>query len=423
MNRITVFEGLGSVVSRTATALVVALAFLFASGAADAHYSSIVIDGPTGKVLAEHDPDSINYPASLTKMMTLYLAFEALEHGKIHLDQRFTVSRHAAAQVPSNLGLEAGQTISVHELILAIVTHSANDAAVVLAEGLGGSEPAFAQMMTAKAHQLGMANTLFHNASGLPANPQNTTTARDLVTLARALYRRFPQDYGYFSTEEFTYNGHEYANHNHLMHSFEGMDGLKTGFINASGFNLAASAVRNNHRLFAVILGGTSAHARDLKMAALLNATFARVENGGTMVAVEDTPPGGTQDGLAHRAKRALAALSPVAHAEAATRTSAVHARREHAAAGPGWTIQVGAFAQHVAAERAGTQALAKLPGSLKGRTVQILRPSRSDKVHLYRARIAHFSERDAKLACRALHRQHRDCAVIAPEATHVASR
>lgn len=401
----------------------VALGFVWASQTALAHYSSIVIDAATGKVLVEHDPDAINYPASLTKMMTLYLTFERLEQGKLKLSQRFVVSRHAAAQVPSNLELRPGETLSVHDLILAIVTHSANDAAVVLAEGLGGSEPAFVKLMNAKARQLGMMHTTFHNASGLPDNPQNTTTARDLVILARALYENFPKEYAYFSTAEFTFDGHEYYNHNHLMQAFQGMDGIKTGYINASGFNLAASAVRDNHRLIGIIMGGESAHARDMKMAQLLDDSFARIERGGPLQTVEDRGPAVTET-IANRAGRAIADLSPVGRAEAATPGAHPVARPHHlrVAAVNAWSIQVGAFRQHAAAERAGSLMLAKLPAPYRSHTFIILVPHRGDKERLYRTRIEHFTERDAERACRALHHQHRNCAVIAPDAAQLAA-
>jgi D-alanyl-D-alanine carboxypeptidase len=392
---------------------------LWSGQAALAHYSSFVIDAATGNVLAEHEPDTITPPASLTKMMTLYLAFGGLENGKLSLNQQLIVSRHAAAQAPSNLGLQPGESLSVRDLILAIVTHSANDAAVVLAEALAGSEPDFAARMTAEARRLGMSNTIFHNASGLPADPQNTTTARDLVILARALYQNFPREYHYFSTEEFTFHGRSYPNHNHLMQSFEGMDGIKTGFINASGFNLAASAVRDNHRLIGVVLGGESARSRDLKMAQLLNASFARLANSGPIETVEDEPPAGSPNSLAHRAGSAIAALSPVGRAEAAI--SAPRAARHAKADSPDWSIQVGAFAQHVAAERAGALSLARLPAAFKSHNVLVLGPVRGDKDRLYRTRVGNFTEHDAELACRALHRQHRACAVIAPDATQVA--
>ena len=234
----------------------------------------VVVDAFTGQIVSEHDSDTPNYPASLTKMMTLYLAFDALERGRITLDSRFLVSNHAARQAPSKLGLVPGESISVRDLILAMVTKSANDAAVTMAEGLAGTESNFAARMTKTAHALGMKHTQFLNASGLPQRAQ-MTTARDIATLAIALYRDFPKQYAFFATESFTWRGETFGNHNHLMEAFEGMDGIKTGFINASGFNLAASAVRNGRRLVGVVLGGRSAESRDMAMAELLDDGFA----------------------------------------------------------------------------------------------------------------------------------------------------
>lgn len=239
------------------------------------HFSAIVIDAVTGRVVSETNADDPHYPASLTKMMTLYLVFDALQQGRLKLDQRLPVSAHAANQSPTKLGLEAGGTIAVRDIILGLVTRSANDAAVVAAEGLAGSEEAFAARMTDTARALGMSDTTYRNASGLP-DPGQVTTARDIAVLAEALYRDFPSDYHYFATESFTYKGEVVTTHNHLMSQFAGMDGIKTGFIRAAGFNLAASAVRNNWRLIGVVMGGTSAYSRDLQMAALLNRTFAQ---------------------------------------------------------------------------------------------------------------------------------------------------
>jgi D-alanyl-D-alanine carboxypeptidase len=384
--------------------------FLLAPPLATAKTESyIVVDAGTGKTLAESNADAPAHPASLTKMMTLYLLFDALEKGKVKLDQPFTVSRWAASQAPSKLNLVAGQTIPVRDLILGIVTKSANDAAVTVAENLGGSEPAFAEMMTEKAHALGMTHTFYRDASGLP-NPGQLTTARDLAKMALALYRDFPKEYHYFSTEEFTYNGVHFVTHNHLMESFQGMDGIKTGYIRASGFNLAASAVRDNHRLIGIVLGGDTAHARDLEMARLLNTAFAGQSAPAVMTA-EATEDTDQQPSLTRRAAHTLAALSPVARAEAATPARVHHVRHE---AAEHWSIQVGAFAQQSAAEKAGAVALAKLPA--KGRTVQVLSPGQSERY--YRARIVSFSERDAERACRALHKKHLQCAVIAPGPT-----
>ncbi|HKW53975.1 MAG TPA: D-alanyl-D-alanine carboxypeptidase family protein [Stellaceae bacterium] len=395
---------------RLATALAGAV-FLWASPASARIAktdSSIIIDADTGQVLSEHNADAKAYPASLTKMMTLYLAFEALEAGRITLDQSVRVSHHAQNQAPSKLGLVDGQTVPFHDLILGLITRSANDAAVVVAEALAGSERNFADRMTEKARELDMTNTSYRNASGLP-NPGQLTTARDLAKLAQALYRDFPKEYALFATEEFTYKGSTYVNHNRLMQSFEGMDGIKTGYIRASGFNLAASAVRNNRRLIGVVMGGRSAYARDTEMAQLLNEGF----GGGAAPAIatastttEDEPDATVAD----RARRTIASLSPVGRAEAAIPTHARTARTRHG----GWSIQVGAFSDEEPAARAAAKALARLPAP-RGKSTLVLAPAHIDKEPVYRARIVNFTEREATKACRTLHRKHLQCSVVAP--------
>ena len=296
----------------------------FFAGVAHAGYASIVVDGSSGKVLNEVNADAQNYPASLTKMMTLYLAFQGLKDGTLKIDQPLAVSPWAAAKAPTKLGLRPGGTISVSDCILAIVTKSANDAATVLAEGLGGTEGHFTDMMNAQAALLGMSRTHFDNASGLP-DPRNTTTARDLVKLAMALYRDFPQYSHYFSTREFTFRGRLVRGHNHLMDHYPGMDGLKTGFTDASGFNLASTAVRHGHRLFAVVLGGRTAAARDHLMARLLDDGFDHRDTQAILVA--EAGGGYSRGRMAHRV---LAALSPIGTAEAAEAVprSAHHHRR-----------------------------------------------------------------------------------------------
>jgi D-alanyl-D-alanine carboxypeptidase len=268
--------------------------------------------------------------------------------------------------------------------------------------------------MTQKAHELGMMSTTYRNASGLP-NPAQVTTARDLVKLALALYRDFPKEYAYFATEEFTYNGATYTNHNHLMRAFEGMDGIKTGYIRASGFNLAASAVRDNRRLIGVVMGGQSAHARDMEMAHLLNDGFAGRNAAPEVATAETDDETGNSNTLARRAVHTIARLSPVGRAEAATTAAATpaHHGRDR---GERWSIQVGAFAQEAAAEKAAATALAKLP--VKGKTAHIVAPGHTDKERYFRARIVSFSEGEAEKACRALKRRHLQCAVVAPSAS-----
>jgi D-alanyl-D-alanine carboxypeptidase len=384
-----------------------------------ARYSSIVIDAKSGAVLSEYRADATNYPASLTKMMTLYLAFEALAHNQLSLDERVPVSAHAAAQEPTKLGLVAGQTIPVRDLILGIVTQSANDAAVVLAEKLGGTEAAFAAKMTRTAHAMGMEGTNFHNASGLPDRLQRTT-ARDIAMLARRLYLDFPQDYKYFATEDFEYHGVTYRNHNHLMDRFKGMDGIKTGFIRASGFNLAASAVRDHRRLIGVVMGGLSAHSRDVKMALLLNAAFAgRSLPENQLIAARGKRGGASKlarndsalHDLANHAARTLATLSPIGSAEAAP----VRKRPSEA-----WSIQVGAYRQQAAAAHAGTTALAHLRAE-RGKPL-VLVATHAHKHTLYQARILHLTEKQARSACRVLRRVHRACSVLEPSMQLAAS-
>jgi D-alanyl-D-alanine carboxypeptidase len=238
-------------------------------------FSSIVVDANSGKVLQEDSADGLRHPASLTKIMTLYLLFERLDEGKLKLDSPLKVSGHAASQAPSKLGLEPGDSIEVEDAIRAIVTKSANDVAVVVAEALAGDEDEFAHTMTSKAHVLGMSRTEYRNASGLPDDDQ-VTTARDQALLGRAIQERFPRYYRYFSTPSFTYHGNSMRNHNHLLGSVEGVDGIKTGYTDASGFNLVTSLRRGNRRLVAVVLGGRSAGARDERMRDLLDQYIAR---------------------------------------------------------------------------------------------------------------------------------------------------
>jgi len=236
-------------------------------------YSDIVVDANSGKVLHQASADAIRHPASLTKIMTLYMLFERLETGKIKLSTPLTVSAHAASMAPSKLGLKPGDTIRVEDAIKAVVTKSANDVAVVIAENLGGDEATFCAMMTRKAHALGMRQTTYRNASGLP-NPGQITTARDQALLGRAIQERFPKYYAYFSTHTFTYKGNAMRNHNHLLGNVEGVDGIKTGYIAASGFNLVTSVRRNGRHLVAVVLGGRSAKSRDARMKELIGGNI-----------------------------------------------------------------------------------------------------------------------------------------------------
>jgi len=236
-------------------------------------YAAIVMDAATGEVLYEKRADSPRYPASVTKLMTFYLAFEALSTGKLHESDLLVVSPLAASQAPTKLGLRAGETIDVEDALHAMAVHSANDMAMAIAERIGGSEGRFAAMMTMKAQELGMTHSHFVNPNGLP-DSRHVSSARDLAILCRALLRDYPQYYHYFGDEEFTYRGVTYRNTNHLLGAMPGLDGFKTGFTNAAGYNLAASAVRGGHRLITVVLGGSSGAARNANVEDLLLTGF-----------------------------------------------------------------------------------------------------------------------------------------------------
>lgn len=409
--------------------------------------ASIIIDANTDTVISQENADRLLHPASMSKLMTLYLVFEALEQGRLTLQRTLPVSAHAESMSPSKLGLTNGQAIRVEDAILALTTHSANDIAVVLAEGVGGSEARFGQLMTRKAHQLGMVNTNFRNASGLP-DPAQISTARDMVILARSIIRNFPQYYHYFSVRDFTYNGVVYSNHNHLMSRYEGMDGLKTGLTNASGFNLAASAVRNGRRLIGVVFGGTSAAQRDDYMASLLDDGFRRT--GGVAMASAAPPPvpgrkptepaAATVPGPAPTAQAAAPPAAPAKPADIASLTAAaalgqgdtlapgeiqpaatttpgpvesfaaVTNSAPHLPPAPrilaikpaGWGIQVGAYATRSATEQAIRRAIQRAPDLLGHATAVIAAlPRRSHT--LYRARLTGLEATEARAACRLL--------------------
>jgi D-alanyl-D-alanine carboxypeptidase len=242
--------------------------------------ASMVVDAKTGRVLESDNADALRHPASITKVMTLYLLFEQLDRGKVTLDTPLRISANAARQAPSKLGLAPGSTIAVEDAIKALVTKSANDIAVTVAENLAGSEEEFAEEMTRKARSLGMARTVYRNASGLP-DPEQVTTARDLTILGRAIQDRFPKYYTYFGTRVFNYAGASHRNHNRLLGRIEGVDGIKTGFIGASGFNVLTNVKTENRHIVAVVLGGRSASSRDNTMASLVQSNLPQAYAGG----------------------------------------------------------------------------------------------------------------------------------------------
>lgn len=282
----------------------VALA-LAPSALAQERYSAIVIDARTNEVLHADAADEARFPASLTKMMTLYMVFEAIERGQLELDSTMTASRNASRQPPSRLGLRRGSTLTVDQAIRALCVQSANDVAVMIAERLGGTEARFSARMTARARELGMTNTHFANASGLP-NPLQRSSARDMARLSQALWSDFPEYYHYFQTPSYSWGRHYGRNHNRLLGTISGVDGIKTGYTRASGFNLASSAERDGTRVIAVVMGGETAAARDAQVAYLLENAFEeygrrRTQGGATFVGLpvnrvdaQITPNGGT---------------------------------------------------------------------------------------------------------------------------------
>lgn len=413
-------------------ALVPALLLLLLAGlpaTAAAKYASIVIDAQTGQVLHAASADTRNFPASLTKMMTLYMTFEALDDGKLSLNQRLPVSARAAGMAPSKLGLKAGERVAVEDCILGLVTKSANDCAVVLAEALGGSEVNFAKMMTAKARSMGMTRTTFKNASGLP-NAGQLSTARDMARLAQALLQDHPKHYGYFSTRSFTFRGVTHNNHNRLMARYDGMDGLKTGFIRASGFNLAASAVRDGRRLIAVVFGGQSAVWRDNHLASLMDRAFdgratpllmaeAPVRSpagrsGRAVAPVPDRKPGGEtrgETGVVSAVAQAAGELSLVSAAVAATPAAGL----PKAAAPSGWGIQVGAFNDKASSQRAVALATQRA-GSILDKAVPHIVAVPTDRgATLFRARLVGLDEKTARRACAALSKAGQGCLTVPP--------
>ncbi|MFQ6016602.1 MAG: D-alanyl-D-alanine carboxypeptidase family protein [Kiloniellaceae bacterium] len=382
---------------------------LLATAEAQARYASIVIDADTGVVLHETNADTRNYPASLVKMMTLYLAFEALDSGRLTLDQKLTVSRRAAGMPAARLGLKKGQTITVKDAILALVIKSANDAAVVVAEALASRETSFARVMSKKARALGMNRTSFRNASGLP-NRRQLSTARDLATLARALIRDFPQYYHFFKTKTFRYRGRTHRNHNRLLRTYAGADGIKTGYIRASGFNLVASVVRDGRRLIAVVLGGRTPRSRDRHVAKLLDRSFAKLASR----RIERLP------GPPRRKPVSIAAATSTAADPAAPRPAepepevapAEMGSAEDPSPAEAWGIQVGAYYRFAPAQRAALDAAQRVPELLSKTRVKITH-IKGRRGRIYRARLVGLSEARARKACRRLVAARIDCLVV----------
>ena len=286
-------------------------------------YASIIMDADTGLILHQSSADKKLHPASLTKVMTLLMVFEAIDQGRLNLNDRMKVSKYASGMAPSKLDLKAGSTIKVKDGIYALVTKSANDVAAVFAEHLGGTESGFARLMTARARELGMTSTTFKNASGLH-NPAQVSSARDMAKLARYVITQHPDQYRYFSTSNFSYQGRSYHNHNRLMETYKGMDGMKTGYIAPSGFNLVASAVRGNHRLIGVVFGGRTTASRNAHMATLLDKGFAKV--GDVLMANADVAPAPIQGRMTAQPQNLIPVQTPIASVQPPVRQMAAYA-------------------------------------------------------------------------------------------------
>lgn len=392
-----------------------------------ASYADIVIDAETGRILHATSPDRLRHPASLTKMMTLYLTFQALESGRLGLNQYLPISSNAAEQAPSKLGLRPGQRIRVEDAVLGLVTESANDAAVVLAEWLGGSEAGFGQMMTRQAHALGMNNSRFDNPSGLP-DPNQVTTAHDMAVLGHALIYHFPQFYPYFSHDSFVYAGLYHHNHNHLMDRYDGMDGIKTGYIRASGFNLVASAKRGNTRLIGVVFGGHSAVARDNHMATLLDQCFAQAakEKSSQRMASKtrspNFPQGDGGDDNGDEAGEYIALPAKVASVfPSKADTSKENMSRDGAPKGntdsntsASWGVQIGAYSDPDVGQQALASLVQSMPDLLGSAEPQVQKAS-NGKTTMYRARLMSLDQKTAQSVCSYLVQHGQNCLAVSP--------
>lgn len=348
--------------------------------------SSIVIDATTGKVISSSNADERRYPASLTKLMTLYIAFDALDKGKLKLSDNLKVSRRAANQVPSKIGVVAGSTIKAKDVINALIVKSANDCAVVLAEHLGKTEENFAKIMTKTAKELGMKHTTFKNASGLH-HSQQKTTARDMAILGSAIYHHFPEYYDLFSTKNFTYNGKTYKTHNHLLKNYTGADGMKTGYTYLAGYNIVTSAQRNNNRVIAVTMGHNSIKNRDYKVAQLMNTGFSKLNNSYQYRAIANLDiTQTTSDLLTSNNQNNL------------------------------WGIQVGAFSNYAKARSYALGIQNQLKPDYASKTSVHVEPFSKGYTVVYRSQLIGLKKNEADKSCNQLKHKNKSCMVVSIE-------
>jgi len=401
-------HSLWQVASQLVMVLCLALSLsLLAPSQAEANpkYASIIIEESSGKVLYSRNADKQLYPASLTKIMTLYLLFEALQNRQVTLDTRMKVSRVAASRSPSKLYLKPGQSITVKNAILALVTKSANDVATVVSEDLGGTERAFAKKMTRKAKALGMKRTIFKNASGLP-NRAQLSTARDMARLGVAIRRDFPHYFKYFKRTSFNWQGRKFRNHNKLLTQFSGTDGIKTGYTNASGFNLVATTERNGVRLVGVVFGGRTGKSRDKHMINLLSRQFKRVKP----IQVKSTPlpaaPLSRPENLVPKSAAPdslqIASVAPPP-TDVGSRSGEIDdAVAQVSAPLPFWSIQVGSFTRRVSAHKAAIKARRTARDELNLTPAELSLVTRGG-LPLWRVRFRNLDENRARAACAAL--------------------
>lgn len=365
----------------------------------NAHFAGIVMDAKTGEILYEKRADAQRYPASISKVMTFYLAFEALAAGRLKLDDTITVSPHAAAQPRTNLGMHAGDKISVRNALLGMATHSANDMAVAIAEKIGGTQGRFAEMMNHKAQQLGMKNSFFDNPNGLP-DPRQVSTAHDIALLCRAIVRDFPQYYSIFDTRTFTWRGQTHRNTNHLLGAVPGVDGIKTGFTNAAGHNIAISGVREGRRMIVVVLGAPTGPSRDAAARDLLTTGFelaARDPSGIQLAKAQIEPPApqaAEPERTAQQANPAPEAEKPAARSEE---------RR-----GERWTVRSGGFHSRGQAQRFAERIVHRYRRELRGLHPEVV--GRGP----FRVQFASLEDGEAKSACDALNASGHGCSRVA---------
>lgn len=380
---------------------------------ANPRYAAIVLDADSGEVLHASSADAARYPASLTKMMTLYLLFEAMDKGLMRTDTAMPVSAHAASMPQTNISLKKGERLRVRDAIPALVVRSANDVAVVVAEALGGTESEFARMMTAKARSMKMTATTFRNASGLPDNAQ-ASTARDLAILSLRLMKDFPQHYHYFSTASFSFRGKTYYSHNRMVKNYAGVDGMKTGYIRASGFNVATSAVRGERRLIGVVMGGNTAQSRDAQMAKLLDSGFKQA----TRLAGKSgkAAPAGkllvSTEAVRQEVRAEPAARPPAVLQRATLPVQQTLAVQQALPVGDlGWAVQIGSFRVPEQARDRASDAARRLD-NIDVIQVAVNEVNISNRT-LFRARLVGMHKEQAKSACQRLSRQGMDCLVV----------